>query len=199
MSLAKDIASHLLKIEAVYLKPEEPFTWASGIKSPIYTDNRVTLAYPETRTLIENGFVDKIKEAFPEVEVIAGTATAGIPHGAYIRSKPKDHGAGNQIEGRVPQGQKMVVVEDLISTGGSVLDAVAAAKREGADVLGVVAIFTYQLEKADKKFAEAGVQLETLSNYTELIHLAEEQGYITSEGLDLLRRFKENQETWQDK
>jgi len=190
MSLAKDIASHLLKIEAVYLKPEEPFTWASGIKSPIYTDNRVTLAYPETRTLIENGFVDKIKEAFPEVEVIAGTATAGIPHGAiiadkmnlpfaYIRSKPKDHGAGNQIEGRVPQGQKMVVVEDLISTGGS--------------------IFTYQLEKADKKFAEAGVQLETLSNYTELIHLAEEQGYITSEGLELLHRFKENQETWQDK
>ena len=203
MSLAKDIASHLLKIEAVYLKPEEPFTWASGIKSPIYTDNRVTLAYPETRTLIENGFVEKIKETFPEVEVIAGTATAGIPHGAiiadkmnlpfaYIRSKPKDHGAGNQIEGRVPQGQKMVVVEDLISTGGSVLDAVAAAKREGADVLGVVAIFTYQLEKA-------GVQLETLSNYTELIHLAEEQGYITSEGLELLRRFKENQETWQDK
>ena len=196
MSLAKDIASHLLKIEAVYLKPEEPFTWASGIKSPIYTDNRVTLAYPETRTLIENGFVDKIKEAFPEVEVIIADKM-NLPF-AYIRSKPKDHGAGNQIEGRVPQGQKMVVVEDLISTGGSVLEAVAAAKREGADVLGVVAIFTYQLEKADKKFAEAGVQLETLSNYTELIHLAEEQGYITSEGLDLLRRFKENQETWQD-
>ncbi|PWU70633.1 orotate phosphoribosyltransferase, partial [Ochrobactrum sp. POC9] len=164
MTLAKDIASHLLKIQAVYLKPEEPFTWASGIKSPIYTDNRVTLAYPETRTLIENGFVEAIKEAFPEVEVIAGTATAGIPHGAiiadkmdlpfaYIRSKPKDHGAGNQIEGRVAQGQKMVVVEDLISTGGSVLEAVAAAKREGADVLGVVAIFSYQLPKADKNFA----------------------------------------------
>ena len=127
MTLAKDIASHLLKIQAVYLKPEEPFTWASGIKSPIYTDNRVTLAYPETRNLIENGFVEAIKEAFPEVEVIAGTATAGIPHGAiiadkmnlpfaYIRSKPKDHGAGNQIEGRVAQGQKMVVVEDLISS-----------------------------------------------------------------------------------
>ena len=208
MSLAKDIAIHLLKIEAVYLKPEEPFTWASGIKSPIYTDNRVTLADPETRTLIENGFVEKIKETFPEVEVIAGTATAGIPHGAiiadkmnlpfaYIRSKPKDHGAGNQIEGRVPKGQKMVVVEDLISTGGSVLEAVAAAEREGADVLGVVAIFTYQLPKADN-FSDAGVKLVTLSNYTELIHLAEEQGYITSEGLELLRRFKENQETWQD-
>lgn len=210
MTLAQNIASHLLKIEAVYLKPEEPFTWASGIKSPIYTDNRVTLAYPETRTLIENGFVDKIKEEFPEVEVIAGTATAGIPHGAiiadkmdlpfaYIRSKPKDHGAGNQIEGRVPKGQKMVVVEDLISTGGSVLEAVAAAEREGADVLGVVAIFTYQLPKADKNFADAGVKLVTLSNYTELINLAEKEGYVNAEGLALLERFKENQETWQEK
>lgn len=210
MTLAQNIASHLLKIEAVYLKPEEPFTWASGIKSPIYTDNRVTLAYPETRTLIENGFVDKIKEEFPEVEVIAGTATAGIPHGAiiadkmdlpfaYIRSKPKDHGAGNQIEGRVPKGQKMVVVEDLISTGGSVLEAVAVAEREGADVLGVVAIFTYQLPKADKNFADAGVKLVTLSNYTELINLAEKEGYVNAEGLALLERFKENQETWQEK
>ena len=198
MTLAKDIASHLLKIQAVYLKPEEPFTWASGIKSPIYTDNRVTLAYPETRTLIENGFVEAIKAEFPEVEVIAGTATAGIPHGAiiadkmnlpfaYIRSKPKDHGAGNQIEGRVAQGQKMVVVEDLISTGGSVLDA-----------LGVVAIFSYQLPKADKNFADAGVKLVTLSNYSELIHLAQEEGYITPEGLDLLKRFKEDQENWQN-
>lgn len=209
MTLAQNIASHLLKIEAVYLKPEAPFTWASGIKSPIYTDNRVTLAYPETRTLIEDGFVEKIKEEFPEVEVIAGTATAGIPHGAiiadkmdlpfaYIRSKPKDHGAGNQIEGRVPKGQKMVVVEDLISTGGSVLEAVAAAEREGADVLGVVAIFTYQLPKADKNFADAGVKLVTLSNYTELINLAEKEGYVNAEGLALLERFKENQETWQD-
>lgn len=210
MTLAKEIASHLLKIQAVYLKPEEPFTWASGIQSPIYTDNRVTLAYPDTRTLIEDGFVDKIKEEFPEVEVIAGTATAGIPHGAivadkmdlpfaYIRSKPKDHGAGNQIEGRVPKGQKMVVVEDLISTGGSVLEAVLAAEREGADVLGVVAIFTYQLPKADANFAAAGVKLVTLSNYTELINLAEKEGYVNAEGLALLERFKENQETWQDK
>ena len=209
MTLAQDIARDLLKIKAVYLKPEEPFTWASGIKSPIYTDNRVTLAYPETRTLIEDGFVEAIKAEFPEVEVIAGTATAGIPHGAiiadkmnlpfaYIRSKPKDHGAGNQIEGRVPAGQKMVVVEDLISTGGSVLDAVAAAEREGADVLGVVAIFTYQLPKADQRFAEAGVKLLTLSNYSELIKLAEQEGYVNAEGLALLERFKENQETWQE-
>lgn len=209
MTLANDIARDLLKIKAVYLKPEEPFTWASGIKSPIYTDNRVTLAYPETRTLIENGFVEKIRAEFPGVEVIAGTATAGIPHGAiiadnmnlpfaYIRSKPKDHGAGNQIEGRVAPGQKMVVIEDLISTGGSVLDAIAAAKREGADVIGAAAIFTYELPKADKNFADAGVKLVTLSNYTELIHLAEQEGYINAEGLTLLKKFKDNQENWQN-
>ena len=209
MTLANDIARDLLKIKAVYLKPEEPFTWASGIKSPIYTDNRVTLAYSETRTLIENGFVEKIRAEFPDVEVIAGTATAGIPHGAiiadkmnlpfaYIRSKPKDHGAGNQIEGRVAPGQKMVVIEDLISTGGSVLDAIAAAKREGADVVGAAAIFTYELPKADKNFADAGVKLVTLSNYTELIHLAEQEGYINAEGLALLKKFKDDQENWQN-
>lgn len=208
MTLSKEIARDLLKIKAVYLKPEEPFTWASGIKSPIYTDNRVTLAYPETRTLIEDGFVEKIRAEFPEVEVIAGTATAGIPHGAiiadkmnlpfaYIRSKPKDHGAGNQIEGRVAPGQKMVVIEDLISTGGSVLDAIAAAKREGADVIGAAAIFTYELPKAEKNFNDACVKLVTLSNYTELIHLAEQEGYINAEGLALLKRFKEDQENWQ--
>ena len=207
MTLAKEIARDLLKIKAVYLKPEEPFTWASGIKSPIYTDNRVTLAYPGTRTLIEDGFVKKIRAEFPDVEVIAGTATAGIPHGAiiadkmnlpfaYIRSKPKDHGAGNQIEGRVAPGQKMVVIEDLISTGGSVLDAIAAAKREGADVIGAAAIFTYELPKAEKNFNEAGVKLVTLSNYTELIYLAEQEGYINAEGLALLKRFKEDQENW---
>ena len=209
MTLANDIARDLLKIKAVYLKPEEPFTWASGIKSPIYTDNRVTLAYPETRTLIENSFVEKIRAEFPDVEVIAGTATAGITHGAiiadkmnlpfaYIRSKPKDHGAGNQIEGRVAPGQKMVVIEDLISTGGSVLDAIGAAKREGADVIGAAAIFTYELPKADKNFADAGVKLVTLSNYTELIHLAEQEGYINAEGLALLKKFKEDQENWQN-
>ena len=207
MTLAKEIARDLLKIKAVYLKPEEPFTWASGIKSPIYTDNCVTLAYPETRTLIEDGFVEKIRAEFPDVEVIAGTATAGIPHGAiiadkmnlpfaYIRSKPKDHGAGDQIEGRVALGQKMVVIEDLISTGGSVLDAIAAAKREGADVIGAAAIFTYELPKAEKNFNDAGVKLVTLSNYTELIHLAEQEGYINAEGLALLKRFKEDQENW---
>jgi len=207
MTLARQIASDLLDIKAVYLKPEDPFTWASGIKSPIYTDNRITLSYPETRTLIENGFVEKIKEHYPEVEVIAGTATAGIPHGAiiadkmnlpftYIRSKPKDHGAGNQIEGRLVKGQKMVIIEDLISTGGSVLEAAAAAIKEGADVLGVVAIFTYQLPKATANFEEAGVELHTLSNYSELITVAKVQGYIDADGLQLLKKFKEDQENW---
>ncbi|ESV55385.1 orotate phosphoribosyltransferase [Streptococcus agalactiae LMG 14747] len=209
MTLATQIAADLLDIKAVYLKPEDPFTWASGIKSPIYTDNRITLSYPETRDLIENGFVETIKEQFPEVEVIAGTATAGIPHGAiiadkmglpfsYIRSKPKDHGAGNQIEGRVLKGQKMVIIEDLISTGGSVLDAVKAAKEAGLEVLGVVAIFTYELPKATANFDQAGVKLVTLSNYSELIKVAKVKGYITADELMLLKKFKENQENWQD-
>lgn len=207
MPLSSQIAAELLDIKAVYLKPEDPFTWASGIKSPIYTDNRITLSYPETRTIIENGFVETIKAHYPEVEVIAGTATAGIPHGAiiadkmnlpfaYIRSKPKDHGAGNQIEGRVLPGQKMVIIEDLISTGGSVLDAAAAAIREGAEVLGVVAIFTYQLPKATASFKEAGIELITLSNYSELIRVAKVKGYIDADGLQLLKKFKKDQENW---
>lgn len=209
MTLPTQIAADLLDIKAVYLKPEDPFTWASGIKSPIYTDNRITLSYPETRDLIENGFVETIKEQFPEVEVIAGTATAGIPHGAiiadkmglpfsYIRSKPKDHGAGNQIEGRVVKGQKMVIIEDLISTGGSVLDAVKAAKEAGLEVLGVVAIFTYELPKATANFDQADVKLVTLSNYSELIKVAKVKGYITADELMLLKKFKENQENWRD-
>ncbi|WP_413473757.1 orotate phosphoribosyltransferase [Streptococcus parauberis] len=207
MPLSSQIAAELLDIKAVYLKPEDPFTWASGIISPIYTDNRITLSYPETRTIIENGFVETIKAHYPEVEVISGTATAGIPHGAiiadkmnlpfaYIRSKPKDHGAGNQIEGRVLPGQKMVIIEDLISTGGSVLDAAAAAIREGAEVLGVVAIFTYQLPKATASFKEAGIELITLSNYSELIRVAKVKGYIDADGLQLLKKFKEDQENW---
>ncbi|CON62181.1 orotate phosphoribosyltransferase [Streptococcus pneumoniae] len=204
MTLAKDIASHLLKIQAVYLKPEEPFTWASGIKSPIYTDNRVTLAYPETRTLIENGFVEAIKEAFPEVEVIAGTATAGIPHGAiiadkmdlpfaYIRSKPKDHGAGNQIEGRVAQGQKMVVVEDLISTGGSVLEAVAAAKREGADVLGREASRGDQLENA-AYFVKKGYAEDLQESDLTLDSLEEKLSHLLSHKEDYQAKMKASKE-----
>lgn len=209
MSLSQTIATDLLKIEAVSLSPKVPFTWASGIQSPIYTDHRVTLAYPEIRTTIEEGFVALIKEKFPEVEVIAGTATAGIPHGAivadhmslpfaYIRSKPKDHGNKKQIEGRVEKGQKMVVIEDLISTGGSVLSAAAAAEREGADVLGVVAIFTYELEKATENFKNAGVSLNTLTNYTDLIQVAHSSNYINENELELLKKFKQDQTNWQD-
>ena len=208
--LRKTFAGKLLGIKAIKLQPNDPFTWASGWKSPFYCDNRKTLSYHDVRSFVKLELVHSILANFPEATAVAGVATGAIAQGAlvaeelampyaYVRPKPKDHGMKNQIEGELPEGSKVVVVEDLISTGGSVLDAVAAAKREGADVLGVVAIFTYQLEKADKKFAEAGVQLETLSNYTELIHLAEEQGYITSEGLELLHRFKENQETWQNK
>ncbi|MDR0200062.1 MAG: orotate phosphoribosyltransferase [Streptococcaceae bacterium] len=205
---ATQIAEDLLKIKAVTLSPSAPFTWASGIQSPIYTDNRVTLAYPEVRTHIEDGFVELLKAEFPDAEVIAGTATAGIPHGAiiadkmnlpfaYIRSKPKDHGAGNQVEGRVTPGQKMVVIEDLISTGGSVLEAVAAAEREGAEILGVAAIFTYELPKAVANFEAAGRILVTLTNYSHLIEIAQETGYVTADELELLKRFKENQESWQ--
>ncbi|MGT2686372.1 orotate phosphoribosyltransferase [Streptococcus porcinus] len=210
MTLARQVAADLLEIRAVYLKPEQPFTWASGIKSPIYTDNRITLSYPKTRTLIEDGFVEIIKKHYPEVDIIAGTATAGIPHGAivadkmnlpfaYIRSKPKDHGAGNQIEGRIEKKQKMVIIEDLISTGGSVLDAVAAAIREGVEVLGVVAIFTYELPKAKANFDKAGIRFHTLSNYSLLIQVAKENGFINAEGLALLEKFQEDQENWQIK
>lgn len=210
MTLAKQIATELLEIRAVSLKPEQPFTWASGIKSPIYTDNRITLSYPKTRTLIEAGFVEIIKRRYPEVDIIAGTATAGIPHGAivadkmnlpfaYIRSKPKDHGVGNQIEGHIEKGQKMVIIEDLISTGGSVLDAATAAIREGVEVLGVVAIFTYELPKAKANFDKAGIKCQTLSNYSLLIQVAKENGFINAEGLALLEKFQEDQENWQMK
>lgn len=164
--ISKAIAKDLLTIEAVFLRPNEPFTWASGIKSPIYCDNRMTMSYPAVRKAIASGLAAQIKEHFPDVEVIAGTATAGIPHAAwvadildlpmvYIRSKAKDHGKGNQIEGRITEGQKMVVIEDLISTGGSVLEACEAAAREGANVLGVAAIFTYELPQGLNNFEKA--------------------------------------------
>ena len=160
-NLETAVAKDLLEIEAVFLSPNEPFTWASGIQSPIYCDNRITISYPKVRKQIAEGLAAKIKAEFPDVEVIAGAATGGVPHAAwvadildlpmvYIRAKAKDHGKGNQIEGRIHKGQKMVIIEDLISTGGSVLGTAAAAKNEGADVLGVAAIFTYELPKGQK-------------------------------------------------
>lgn len=206
-SIETKIAKDLLEIEAVFLSPSEPFTWASGIKSPIYCDNRITMSYPKVRKEIAQGLADKIKEAYPDVEVIAGTATAGIPHAAwvaeildlpmvYIRSKPKDHGKGNQIEGRIFEGQKMVVIEDLISTGGSVLEAAEAAKREGANVLGVAAIFTYELPKGKANFTNAEMPLLTLTNYSVLIEAALEEKYIDETELNLLKEWKQDPENW---
>ncbi len=206
-TLEKQIAKDLLEIKAVFLSPEDPFTWASGIKSPIYCDNRMTMSYPKVRREIAKGLAEKIKAQFPEVEVIAGTATAGIPHAAwiaeildlpmvYIRSKAKDHGKGNQIEGRITEGQKMVVIEDLISTGGSVLEACSAAKREGADVLGVAAIFTYELPKGLENFEAAGIPLITLTNYTTLLESALEENYIKAADLELLANWKKDPVNW---
>ncbi|WP_442760340.1 orotate phosphoribosyltransferase [Enterococcus italicus] len=207
MSVETSIAHELLAIKAVFLNPEEPFTWASGMKSPIYCDNRLTMSYPAVRKKIAQGLAEKIKATFPDVQVIAGTATAGIPHAAwvaelldlpmvYIRSKPKDHGKGNQIEGRITPGQKMVVIEDLISTGGSVLEACAAAENEGANVLGVAAIFTYELPKGKENFENATTPLVTLTNYSTLINVAQEEAYIRPEQKDLLSKWKENPENW---
>ena len=207
--MKKRIAKDLLDIQAVFLKPQDPFTWASGIKSPIYCDNRLTLSYPNVREDVENALAEIIRKEYPTCNMIMGTSTAGIAHAAivatilglpmgYVRASSKDHGRQNQIEGKLIDNAKIVVIEDLISTGGSVLDAIAAAKHEGADVIGAAAIFTYELPKADKNFADAGVKLVTLSNYTELIHLAEQEGYINAEGLTLLKKFKDDQENWQN-
>lgn len=207
LSIEQQVAQNLLAIKAVFLSPNEPSTWASGIKSPIYCDNRLTMSFPKVRRLIAKGLAEKIKKQFPEVEVIAGTATAGIPHAAwvaeildlpmvYIRSKAKDHGKGNQIEGQITPGQKMVVIEDLISTGGSVLEACQAAKREGADVLGVAAIFTYELPKGATNFNTAQLPLVTLTNYTTLIQTALEEGYISEADLALLTAWKHDPENW---
>lgn len=206
-SIERLVAEELLKIKAVFLSPNEPFTWASGIKSPIYCDNRLTMSYPAVRKAIAKGLAEKIKLNYPDVEVIAGTATAGIAHAAwvadildlpmvYIRSKAKDHGKGNQIEGQITPGQKMVVIEDLISTGGSVLEACQAAKREGAEVLGVAAIFTYELPKGTANFEASQIPLVTLTNYSTLLETALEAAYIQKEDLTLLNRWKQNPENW---
>ncbi|WP_311407613.1 orotate phosphoribosyltransferase [Liquorilactobacillus uvarum] len=203
----KQVAKDLLEINAVTLSPNEPFTWASGIKSPIYCDNRLTISYPEIRTRIAKGIADLIRESFPEVEMIAGTATAGIPHAAwiaqelnlpmtYVRSKPKDHGRGKQIEGHLTAGQKTLLIDDLISTGGSVLKAVAAAQKEGADVIGVCGIFSYQLDAADKNFAAAKIPFATLTNYGELIDVAAADEQITASEKKLLKKWRQDPENW---
>lgn len=203
----KQVAKDLLSIKAVTLSPEEPFTWASGIKSPIYCDNRLTISYPEVRKRIAKGIADIIREKYPETEVIAGTATAGIPHAAwiaeelnlpmiYVRSKLKDHGRGKQIEGVLAEGQKVVLIDDLLSTGGSVLKAVDAAKNEGADVLGVCGIFSYQLSKLDDNFKAYNLSYATLTNYTELIEVAEENDYIEEKQKEILHAWRKDPENW---
>ncbi len=207
---SNQIAKDLLDIEAIFLRPNEPFTWASGIKSPIYCDNRITMSYPHVRRAIAKGLAAVIKTTYPEAEVIAGTATAGIPHAAwvaelldlpmvYIRSKAKEHGKGNQIEGRIQPNQKMVVIEDLLSTGGSVLEACEAAKREGADVLGVAAIFTYELPQVQENFDQAGLSYVTLTNYTALIESALETGAIQESDVALLQEWRKDPAAWLSK
>lgn len=201
--MTKAIAQSLLDIKAVSLSPNNLFTWSSGIKSPIYCDNRVTLGYPTVRKAIRDGLTDLIKLHFPEVQVVSGTATAGIPHAAYIseqldlpmnyvRSKSKSHGKQNQIEGANCQQQKVVVVEDLISTGGSSITAVNALKEAGAEVLGVVAIFTYGLKKADDQFASEKLPFYTLSDYNELIEVAQENGEISANDIQTLVDWRDN-------
>lgn len=204
---SNQIAKDLLDIEAIFLRPNEPFTWASGIKSPIYCDNRITMSYPHVRRAIAKGLAAVIKTTYPEAEVIAGTATAGIPHAAwvaelldlpmvYIRSKAKEHGKGNQIEGRIQPNQKMIVIEDLLSTGGSVLEACEAAKREGADVLGVAAIFTYELPQVQENFDQAGLSYVTLTNYTALIESSLETGAIQESDVALLQEWRKDPAAW---
>ena len=194
MTNKKEIAEALLSIGAVRFSPDEPFTWASGIESPIDCDNRLTMSHPEVRRLIARGLAEQIREQFPDAEVVAGTATAGIPHAAwvseelnlpmiYIRSKPKGHGRGNQIEGELREGAKTVIIEDLISTGGSSLTAAAAAKEAGADVLGVASIFTYGLDRAEANFKEAGLPHFSLTDFETLAAAAAESGSISGDDL----------------
>ncbi|PWV89378.1 orotate phosphoribosyltransferase [Paenibacillus cellulosilyticus] len=201
--LPREIAKSLLEIEAVALSPNEPFTWTSGLKSPIYCDNRLTMTYPAIRDLIAEGFAAVIRERYPNAEVIAGTATAGIPHAAwvaqklglpmaYIRDKAKGHGKQNQIEGRIEAGQNVVVIEDLISTGGSSLKAALAVQEAGAKVNAVLAIFSYQFAAAADAFANAGIALETLSNYSALIEVAAEIGKVQQSDIETLKSWREN-------
>lgn len=209
MSVEQEIAHDLLSIGAVFLRPEEPFTWASGIKSPIYCDNRLTLTAPEVRTAVENGLCGLIREHYPDVEVLMGTSTAGIAHAAivghlmglpmgYVRSGHKDHGRGNQIEGRLEKGQKVVVVEDLISTAGSCIEVVDVLREAGAQVLGIASIFTYGLQKGLDRLAAANVANYSLSNFDAVCQVAAQEGRIRPEDIDRLHRFRANpgDESW---
>lgn len=210
--MEKLIAKDLLSIKAVFFRPEEPFTWASGIKSPVYCDNRLTLTAPKVRCDVENGLAKLIKENYPEVEVLMGTSTAGIAHAAitahlldlpmgYVRSGAKDHGRQNQIEGKLEKGQKVVVVEDLISTGGSVIEVVNVLREAGAEVLGIVSIFTYGMKKGLTRLAEANVKNISLTNFDVIANVAAEENYIKEEDVKKLLAFRDNpsDESWINK
>ena len=202
-TLKKIFASKLLEVKAIKLQPNDPFTWASGWKSPIYTDNRKTLAYPELRSFVKQELVHLIHEEFPEANAVAGVATGAIAQGAlvadelllpycYVRPKPKDHGMGNQIEGTIPEGAKVVVVEDLISTGGSSLKAVDALRKAGYEVVGMVASYTYGFPVAAKAFADANVELQTLTDYEHVVEQALATGYIAESDVELLHEWRKD-------
>ena len=207
MTYSQRVAKALLDIHAVTLNPDQPFTWASGLKSPIYTDNRLTISYPEVRQAIFNGMVEQIKLHFSTADVIAGTATAGIPHAAwvaqnmelpmiYVRTKPKDHGQGKQIEGVLKEGQKVVVIDDLISTGGSVLNAVRAVNNAGGKVIGVVSVFTYDLPAAEQNFMANGLKYYSVTDYMTLIKVAKENNQISTDHLKSLQEWRKDPLSW---
>ncbi len=209
MSTEKLIAKDLLSIGAVFFRPEQPFTWASGIKSPVYCDNRLTLTAPAVRLDVENGLAETVRTYYPDCEVLMGTSTAGIAHAAivghlmglpmgYVRSGAKDHGRGNQIEGKLEKGQKVVVIEDLISTGGSVIEVVEVLREAGAEVLGVASIFTYGMQKGLDRLAAANVKNVSLTNFDVIAEVAAEEGYIKAEDIARLIKFRNNpsDESW---
>lgn len=209
MASRTDVARALLSIRAVFLRPDDPFTWASGIKSPIYCDNRLTLSYPEVRTLIDEGLAEKVRALYPEAQMLMGTSTAGIAHAAiaadrldipmgYVRGSAKDHGRQNQIEGRCEPGTKVVVIEDLISTGGSVLECVDPLREAGAEVLGVVSIFTYGMQRGLDRLAADRVTNTSLCDLDTLVDVAVEEGYIKPDDKARLLRFRDNpaDESW---
>ena len=209
MEIAKKVAENLLKIKAVFLRPDEPFTWASGIKSPIYCDNRLILTSPEARDVVENAIAETVKKEYPEAEALFGTSTAGIAHAAiaghilnmpmgYVRGSSKDHGRNNKIEGKLEKGTKVVVIEDLISTGGSCIDVVEALREAGAEVLGIVSIYTYGMKKGLERLKEAGVRNVSLTDFDTVIAVAAETGYIKASDVERLKAFRDNpsDESW---
>ncbi|MBR5987561.1 MAG: orotate phosphoribosyltransferase [Clostridia bacterium] len=210
--MSVQVAKALLSVKAVFFRPDEPFTWASGIKSPVYCDNRLTLSAPDARIIVENGLAETVRREYPEAEILMGTSTAGIAHAAitahllglpmgYVRSGAKDHGRQNRIEGKLEKGKKTVVVEDLISTGGSVIDTVEALREAGADVLGVVSIFTYGMQKGLDRLAEAKVKNVSLTNFDTIAAIAAEEGYIGKSDVERLIAFRNNpsDESWINK